>query len=85
METLKLECVGAGEIIISKSPHHLCGGRVGFNFCATWGGSCGGVLPRGEAEKLIAMLQEQLATVTESEEEEYDRFWKEFSIKDKNK
>ena len=62
-DQLTIECVGAGKIVIDVSPHSRCGGRVGFNFGVTWGahGLTGGVLPIGEAEKIIKMLSEQLS------------------------
>ena len=54
--------VGAGNLILSKSPEWQCGKGSGFRFGVSWGefGESGGVIHKSEALKLAEFIQDSI-------------------------
>jgi len=60
-ESINIEVVGAGHIEISTECNFGCGGEVGFSFNVSWGRSCGGVISKEEALKLVKHVSRSIS------------------------
>lgn len=83
IEQERFDIIGAGELIISRSPNWTCGNEVGFSLDVTWGrfGETGGMIPREEARRLANLILEELSKDLKSKEEIEDVYRKQDSTK----
>lgn len=79
-DSLFFDVKGAGDIAISESCFHCCGGVVGFAFSVEWGqyGFVGGVIGRDEAKRMAEFILQKCSETTETMEESRIRINSEF-------